>query len=107
MSNTFHGGARKRLWLGFLLGLPVLLFLLAGARAVELAREGEVPDAWRDLDCDGSVSRIEWLRGGLDFRLRKSVSLPGCTELVHAKAGYVAVVRCPREPVCRKGAGGP
>jgi hypothetical protein len=98
----FRAGASKRLALGFILGLPVLLFALAGARAVELAAEGEVPPEWRDLDCDGQVTRIEWLRGGLDFRLRPSSSRPGCTELVHAKAGYVAVVRCPAEPRCRR-----
>ena len=99
---SFRSGAGKRLALGFILGLPVLLFALAAARAVDLASEGEVPAAWRDLDCDGTVSRIEWLRGGLDFRLRASASLPGCTELVHAKAGYVAVVRCPVAPQCRR-----
>jgi len=100
--SAFRSGASKRLALGFILGLPVLLFALAAARAVDLASEGEVPAAWRDLDCDGAVTRIEWLRGGLDFRLRPSASLPGCTELVHAKAGYVAVVRCPGEPKCRR-----
>jgi hypothetical protein len=101
-ASTFRSGASKRLALGFILGLPVLLFALAAARAVELAAESDVPAEWRDLDCDGTVSRIEWLRGGLDFRLRASVALPGCTELVHAKAGYVAVVRCPEEPTCRR-----
>jgi hypothetical protein len=101
-ASTFRSGASKRLALGFILGFPVLLFVLAAARGVELAAESEVPAAWRDLDCDGSVSRIEWLRGGLDFRLRASAALPGCTELVHAKAGYVAVVRCPVAPLCRR-----
>lgn len=80
----------------------MLLFSLAAARAIELASDSEVPAEWRDLDCDGRVSRIEWLRGGLDFRLRASAALPGCTELVHAKAGYVAVVRCPVAPLCRR-----
>ena len=100
--SGFRSGAGKRLALGFILGLPVLLFALAAGRAVELAAESEVPAAWRDLDCDGRVSWIEWLRGGLDFRLRASLALPGCTELVHAKAGYVAVVRCPEAPLCRR-----
>ena len=100
-ASAFRSGASKRLALGFILGLPVLLFALAAARAVELAAEGEVPAGWRDLDCDGTVSKIEWLRGGIDFRLRPSTLVPGCQDLVHAKAGEVAVIRCPEEPKCR------
>ena len=35
-----------------ILGAPLLLFLLSGVRAVQLAREGDVPESFRDLDCD-------------------------------------------------------
>ena len=87
--------------LALILGFPTLMFVLAGFRAVQLASEGEVPAEWRDLDCDGTVSKIEWLRGGIDFRLRPSTLVPGCQDLVHAKAGEVAVIRCPEEPKCR------
>lgn len=84
-----------------ILGAPVLLFLLSGVRAVQLAREGEVPEALRDLDCDGKVSPIEWLRGGIDFRLRPSQLVAGCQDVVHVKSGQVLVVRCSEAPVCR------
>ena len=93
---------RPRLLLSFILLFPVALFLLAGLRAVQLAREGEVPDAWRDLDCDGKVSPAEWLRGGIDFRLRPSQLVPGCQDVYAAKSGQVVVVRCPAEPRCRR-----
>ncbi len=66
---------RPRLLLSFILLFPLALFLLAGLRAVQLAREGEVPDALRDLDCDGKVS---------------------------LKSGQVLVVRCSAEPRCRR-----
>ena len=84
-----------------ILGAPVLLFLLSGVRAVQLAREGEVPEALRDLDCDGKVSPIEWLRGGIDFRLRPSQLVAGCEDVYHAKSGQVLVVHCAEPPRCR------
>src|SRR4051812_6988199 len=87
------------LLLTFILVFPVAFFLFSGLRAVQLAREGEVPVAMRDLDCDGKVSYVEWLRGGLDFRLRQRDD--GCTDIVHAKSGQVLVVRCEAEPKCR------
>ena len=59
-----------------IVGAPVVFFLLTAVRAVQLAREGEVPEPWRDLDCDGKVSWAEWLRGGIDFRLRPSELAP-------------------------------
>ena len=101
-SDGYQRGTSKRLLLFFLLGFPLLMFSLAAGRALQLAGEGEVPPEWRDLDCDGHVSWVEWLRAGIDFRLRPSVTHPGCTELVHAKGGYVAVLRCPSEPKCRR-----
>ncbi|HKC61626.1 MAG TPA: hypothetical protein VKB92_16180 [Myxococcales bacterium] len=93
---------RPRLLLSFILLFPLALFLLAGLRAVQLAREGEVPDALRDLDCDGKVSLAEWLRGGIDFRLRPSKLVPGCQDVYAAKSGQVLVVRCSAEPRCRR-----
>ena len=84
---------RPRLLLTFILLFPLALFLLAGLRAVQLAREGEVPDAFRDLDCDGKVSPAEWLRGGIDFRLRPSQVVPGCQDGYSAKSGQVVVVQ--------------
>jgi hypothetical protein len=84
-----------------ILGAPLLLFVMSGVRAVQLARESEVPEALRDLDCDGKVSPVEWLRGGIDFRLQPSQLVPGCQDLVHAKSGQVLVVRCAEPPQCR------
>jgi hypothetical protein len=84
--------------LTFILVFPLAFFLFSGLRAVQLAREGEVPADLRDLDCDGKVSFAEWLRGGIDFRLH--LRGDGCAEIVHAKSGQVLVVRCDREPRC-------
>ena len=78
---------RQKLLLTFILLFPLALFLLAGLRAVQLAREGEVPDELRDLDCDGKVSPAEWLRGGIDFRLRPSQAVAGCQDVYAAKSG--------------------
>ena len=85
-----------------IVGAPVLFFLLTGLRAVQLAREGEVPEAWRDLDCDGKVSWAEWLRGGIDFRLRPSELVPGCQDVYAVKTGRAMVLRCEAAPQCRK-----
>ena len=90
-----------------ILGAPVLLFLLSGIRAVQLAREGEVPEAWRDLNCDGKVSWAEWLRGGIDFRLRPSQLVPGCQDVYAVKTGKALVVRCEAAPQCRLARGLP
>ncbi len=84
-----------------IVGAPVLFFLLTGLRAVQLAREGEVPEAWRDLDCDGKVSWAEWLRGGIDFRVRPSQLAPGCQDVYAVKTGRVMVLRCEVAPKCR------
>ncbi|MGZ6143355.1 MAG: hypothetical protein ACXWLM_08450 [Myxococcales bacterium] len=84
-----------------ILGGPLALFALSGLRAVQLAREGEVPAALRDLDCDGKVSAAEWLRGGIDFRLRPSALVAGCQDIFHVKTGEPVVVRCPTPPECR------
>ena len=84
-----------------ILGAPLLVFLLSGVRAVQLAREGEVPENWRDLNCDGETSWAEWLRGGIDFRLRPSDVLPGCQEIYAVKTGRAIVVRCEAPPQCR------
>src|SRR5207248_7895450 len=94
------GGASR--WTALvILGAPVLLFLFSGVRAVQLAREGEVPEALRDLDCDGKVSPIEWLRGGIDFRLRPSQLVAGCQDVYAVKSGAPVVVRCQAPPQCR------
>ncbi len=85
-----------------IIGAPVLFFLFSGVRAVQLAREGDVPEAWRDLDCDGKVSWAEWLRGGIDFRLRPSELVPGCQEVYHVKSGQTLLVRCEAAPQCRR-----
>ena len=85
-----------------IVGAPVLFFLLTGFRAVQLAREGEVPEGWRDLDCDGKVSWAEWLRGGIDFRLRPSQLAPGCQDVYAVKTGRAMVVRCDTAPQCRQ-----
>src|SRR2546429_9492978 len=61
-------------------------------RAVQLAREGEVPEAFRDLDCDGKTSVLEWLRGGIDFRMRPSQLVPGCQDVYAGKTGRGLVV---------------
>ena len=95
------GRARSRLITLIILGGPLLLFGLSGLRAVELASEGEVPAELRDLDCDGKVSPIEWLRGGIDFRLRASTLAPGCQEIYAVKTDLPVVVRCPSAPRCR------
>jgi hypothetical protein len=84
-----------------ILGAPVLLFLLSGLRAVQLAREGDVPESYRDLNCDGRVSPVEWLRGGIDFRMRPSQLLAGCEDVYAVKSGAPVVVRCPSPPQCR------
>jgi len=85
-----------------IVGAPVLFFVLTGLRAVQLAREGEVPEGWRDLDCDGKVSWAEWLRGGIDFRLRPSELVPGCQDVYAVKTGRAMVVRCEAAPQCRR-----
>jgi len=85
----------------FIVGAPVLFFGLSGLRAVQLAREGEVPDAFRDLNCDGKVSWAEWLRGGIDFRLRPSQLVQGCQDVYFVKDGSAVVVRCESAPRCR------
>ena len=84
-----------------ILGGPLALFLLSGLRAVQLAREGDVPEEWRDLNCDGKVSAAEWLRGGIDFRIRPSQLVPGCTDVFMVKTGAPVVVRCANPPTCR------
>jgi len=84
-----------------ILGGPVFVFTLSGVRAVQLAYEGDVPPEWRDLNCDGHVSPAEWLRGGIDFRLRPSSLVAGCQEIYAVKSGAPIVVRCAEPPVCR------
>jgi hypothetical protein len=93
---------RSRALALFIVGAPVVFFLLTGVRAVQLAREGEVPEAFRDLDCDGKVSWAEWLRGGIDFRLRPSELVPGCQDVYAVKTGRAMVVRCEAQPQCRR-----
>jgi hypothetical protein len=83
--------ANRRLLL-VIFGLPIFLFGLSAARAVQLAAHGEVPPHLRDLNCDGKVSAVEWLRGGIDFRLRPAGE--GCQEIYFVKTGAAAVVRC-------------
>jgi hypothetical protein len=95
---------RSKLLLTFILLLPVAIFLMAGLRAVQLAQEGDVPSELRDLNCDGKVSWAEWLRGGIDFRLRPSRFVPGCQDVYAVKSGQVLVVRCPQEPRCQRAA---
>ena len=93
---------KPRLLALIIIGAPVLFFLFSGVRAVQLAREGDLPEAWRDLDCDGKVSWAEWLRGGIDFRLRPSELVPGCQDVYHVKSGRTLVVRCEAAPQCRR-----
>ena len=90
---------RGRILLSAIVGFPALLFAAAGYRAVELARQGPVPPEWRDLNCDGKVSPIEWLRAGLDYDLRDAEN--GCRAIYHVKTGRVVVHRCESEPRCR------
>ena len=59
------------------------------------------PAAWRDLNCDGKVSFAEWLRGGIDFRLRPSQAAPGCQEIYAVKTGAAMALHCAEPPVCR------
>jgi hypothetical protein len=92
---------KPRLVALLILVAPVLLFLLSGIRAVQLARESEVPEAFRDLDCDGRTSWVEWLRGGIDFRIRPSQLVPGCQDVYAVKTGRALVVRCETAPQCR------
>ena len=84
-----------------ILGAPLALFSLSGLRAFQLAQEGEVPAGWRDLNCDGKVSFAEWLRGGIDFRLRPSALVPGCQEIYAVKTGTPVALHCSEPPVCR------
>src|SRR5947209_20317932 len=95
---------RRHVLVTAILFFPVALFGVSGVRAVQLAREGEVPAELRDLNCDGKVSRAEWLRGGIDFRLRPSRLVPGCQDVYSVKSGQVLVVHCPTEPRCRRAA---
>jgi len=95
---------RPKLLLTFILLLPVAIFLMAGLRAVQLASEGDIPPELRDLNCDGKVSPAEWLRGGIDFRLRPSRIIAGCQDVYAVKTGQVLVVRCAEEPRCRRAA---
>jgi hypothetical protein len=93
---------RKSRWIALvILGGPLAIFGLSGLRAVQLAREGDVPPDWRDLDCDGHVSPIEWLRGGIDFRVRPSSLVPGCIDIYAVKSGAPVVVHCHEPPFCR------
>jgi hypothetical protein len=85
-----------------ILGAPALMFGMSGVRAYQLAKEGEVPENFRDLNCDGKITYAEWLRGGIDFRLRPSTLVPGCQEIYMVKTPDSAfVVRCEAEPKCR------
>jgi hypothetical protein len=93
---------KPRLMALLIVGAPVLFFLFSGLRAVQLAREGDVPEAFRDLDCDGKVGWAEWLRGGIDFRLRPSEVVPGCQDVYAVKTGRAMVVRCDAPPRCRR-----
>ena len=93
---------RSRLIAFVILGFPTTMFALAGLRAVQLAGEGGVPAELRDLNCDGRVSWIEWLRGGIDFRLRPSTLAAGCQEIYAVKTDVPVVVRCEAEPRCRR-----
>jgi hypothetical protein len=92
---------KPKLLAAVIVGAPLLFFGLTGLRAVQLAREGEVPDEFRDLDCDGKVGYAEWLRGGIDFRLRSSTLVPGCQDVYLVKSEQVIVVRCETPPRCR------
>jgi hypothetical protein len=84
-----------------ILGAPLGLFGLSGLRAFQLAREGEVPEAFRDLNCDGKITYAEWLRGGIDFRLRPSTLVRGCQDVYMVKDEVTVVVRCETKPQCR------
>ena len=90
---------RGKAVLFLILGIPAVLFGAAALRAVALAKDGPVPEAMRDLDCDGKVSSIEWLRAGLDYDLRDAGQ--GCTAVYHVKTGFAVVYRCKTEPTCR------
>jgi hypothetical protein len=84
-----------------IVGAPVALFAMSGLRAYQLAREGEVPEAFRDLNCDGKITYAEWLRGGIDFRLRPSKFVEGCQDVYMVKGEEAVVVRCEAAPQCR------
>jgi hypothetical protein len=84
-----------------ILGAPAAMFAMSGFRAFQLAREGEVPEAFRDLNCDGKISYAEWLRGGIDFRLRPSKLVEGCQDVYMVKGEVTVVVRCEAAPQCR------
>ncbi len=90
---------KKRLFLLVILGFPALIFAGAFARAVGLAKDGPVPDEYRDLNCDGKVSPIEWLRAGLDYDVRDASE--GCKAIYFVKTDTAVVYRCPAEPKCR------
>jgi hypothetical protein len=90
---------RGKIVLYFILGFPAVFFAAAGIRAIDIARSGPVPNELRDLDCDGHVGAIEWLRAGLDYELRDAGQ--GCTAVVHVKTGHAVVYRCNTEPRCR------
>jgi hypothetical protein len=97
----------SRIIVAIILGFPMLFFVFSGFRAVQIARDSEVPEAFRDLNCDGQVSFAEWLRGGIDFVVKPSASVPGCQDLIHIKSQRAVVTRCEQPPVCRLAAGIP
>jgi len=83
-----------------ILAFPVAIFLLSGLGYAYLAAQNPIPSEWRDLDCDGHVSPLEWLKGGIDYGMRPS-KVSGCSELFALKDGLPVVVRCPTAPQCR------
>ena len=88
-----------RVVLFILLGFPALIFAAAFARAVGLAKDGPVPAEYRDLDCDGKVTSIEWLRAGLDYDIRDAGE--GCSAIYHIKTDRAVVYQCRTLPKCR------
>jgi len=60
---------RRRLLLTFILLFPLALFILAGVRAVQLAREGEVPDALRDVKQAPEQLSFRGLEGFVNARV--------------------------------------
>lgn len=81
------------------IGTPLACVTVVAARGV---KPWSVPWSKRDLDCNGSVSIVEWYTAGLDYGWRTAFDgPPGCWEVFSLKDGLPVTVWCPASPPCR------
>jgi hypothetical protein len=82
------------------LGLCAVMVLGFGLLLI-LFDEG-VPFTARDLNCDGWISPVELVSGGLDYGWRPATDgVLGCMEAYSLKDGLPAVCVCQEVPHCR------